>query len=90
MVPLETIPLYSPNSWPNKFWHLERNTTEWSIMMRELVLSNNALVKLMLQDLALKLRGAHVGQCKLTHSVALSLIWFDSTRRHFCLTQSLR
>ncbi|KXN92856.1 Vacuolar basic amino acid transporter 1, partial [Leucoagaricus sp. SymC.cos] len=61
MVPLDLIPLYSANSWPNKFWHFQRNTTEWSIMMRELVLSGNALAKLMLQDLAPKLHGAHIG-----------------------------
>lgn len=61
MVPLETIPLYSANSWPNKFWHFQRNTTEWSLMIREMVLSGNTMVKLMLQDLAPKLHGAHVG-----------------------------
>ncbi|KXN88513.1 hypothetical protein AN958_07282 [Leucoagaricus sp. SymC.cos] len=61
MVPLDLIPLYSANSWPNKFWHFQRNTTEWSIMMRELVLSGNALAKLMLQDLAPRLHGAHIG-----------------------------
>jgi len=61
MIPLETIPLYSPNSYPDKYWHIQRNTTEWSIIIRELVLSGNALIKLMLQALAPKLTGAHVG-----------------------------
>lgn len=62
MIPLDLVPLYSANSWPNKFWHFQRNTTEWSILMRELVLSGNALTKLMLQDLAPKLHDAHIGQ----------------------------
>ncbi|KAJ3572023.1 hypothetical protein NP233_g3364 [Leucocoprinus birnbaumii] len=61
MVPLELTPLYSAHSWPNRYWNLERNTTEWSVTMRELVLSGNALTKLMLQGLASKLHDAHIG-----------------------------
>ncbi|KAF9450392.1 carbohydrate esterase family 16 protein [Macrolepiota fuliginosa MF-IS2] len=69
MIPLETIPLYSPNSWPDKYWHIQRNTTEWSIIIRELVLSGNALIKLMLQALAPKLTGAHVAGVFDSHSL---------------------
>jgi len=61
MIPLDDVPLYSAISWPNRFWHFERNATEWSVLMRELVLSGNALTKLMLQDLAPKLHDAHIG-----------------------------
>jgi hypothetical protein len=62
MIPLETVPIYSANSYPNRFWTLPRNTTEWSLFMREMVLSGNQLTKLLLQDLAPKLPGAHVGK----------------------------
>ncbi|KAF8664202.1 hypothetical protein AX16_000765 [Volvariella volvacea WC 439] len=61
MVPLETIPLYAPDSYPNRYWTGPRNTTEWSVFMRELVLSGNALTKLLLSSLAPTLRDAHVG-----------------------------
>jgi hypothetical protein len=62
MIPLDLVPLYAADSWPNKFWHFQRNTTEWSVMMRELVLSGNTLTKIMLQDLASKLHDSHIGQ----------------------------
>lgn len=65
MIPLQLVPLYAADSWPNRFWTAPRNTTEWSIFMRELTLSGNALSKLMLKDLASKLRGAHIGEFKL-------------------------
>ncbi|KAL9709582.1 hypothetical protein Ac2012v2_007321 [Leucoagaricus gongylophorus] len=61
MVPLQLAPLYSDKSWPNRYWHLERNTTEWSITIRELVLSANALTGLMLESLASQLHDAHIG-----------------------------
>ncbi|TFK24006.1 GDSL lipase/acylhydrolase [Coprinopsis marcescibilis] len=60
MVPLETIPLYAPDSYPNRYWTAERNTTEWSVFMRELVLSGNELTKLKLQALAPSLRDAKI------------------------------
>lgn len=62
MVPLETIPLYAPESYPNRYWTAERNTTEWSIFMKELVLSGNELTKIKLQALAPSLRGANIGE----------------------------
>jgi len=61
MIPLQNVPLYAPNSYPNRFWTAERNTTEWSVFMTELVVSGNALIRLMLQALAPTLPGAHVG-----------------------------
>ncbi|TFK34673.1 carbohydrate esterase family 16 protein [Crucibulum laeve] len=60
MIPLETVPLYAPVSYPNRFWTAQRNDTEWSVLMKELVLSGNALTKLMLQALAPTLHGAHI------------------------------
>lgn len=62
MIPLETTPLYSATSWPNRYWTFERNTTEWSVFMRELTTSGNAIAKLMLEALAPKLHGAHIGE----------------------------
>ncbi|KAF9010971.1 GDSL lipase/acylhydrolase [Hymenopellis radicata] len=61
MIPLQTTILYAPDSYPNKFFNTERNTTEWAVSIRELVLSGNKLSQLMLQDLAPTLPGAHIG-----------------------------
>ncbi|KAH9926275.1 GDSL lipase/acylhydrolase [Epithele typhae] len=61
MIPLETTILYAADSYPNRFWTAERNTTEWSVFMRELTTSGNAIAKLMLQALAPTLPGAHIG-----------------------------
>ena len=55
MIPLETTPLYAPDSYPNRYWTAQRNTTEWSVFMRELTLTGNALSELMLKALAPKL-----------------------------------
>lgn len=60
MIPLEDVILYAP-SYPNGYWAIQRNTTEWSVFMTELVLSGNALTKLMLQALAPSLQDAHIG-----------------------------
>ncbi|KAJ7306948.1 GDSL lipase/acylhydrolase [Mycena albidolilacea] len=60
MIPLELTILYSANSYPNRFWAVERNTSDWSVLMTELVLSGNALTKLMLQALAPTLPGSHI------------------------------
>ena len=62
MIPLETTILYSANSYPNRYWTAQRNTTEWSILMRELTTSGNTIAKLMLEALAPTLHGAHVGE----------------------------
>ena len=62
MVPLEKAPLYAADSYPNHYWTEVRNTTEWSVFMRELTLTGNALSELMLKALAPKLHGAHLGE----------------------------
>ena len=62
MIPLETTPLYSAASYPNRYWTAQRNTTEWSVFMRELTTSGNAIARLQLQLLAPTLHGAHVGE----------------------------
>lgn len=69
MIPLQNVPLYAPISHPARYWTAQRNTTEWSVFMTELVLSGNALTKLMLEALAPNLKGAHVGQsaCQPSH-----------------------
>ncbi|KAF5381804.1 hypothetical protein D9615_005588 [Tricholomella constricta] len=61
MIPLQNTPIYAPVSYPNRFWTAPRNTTAWSVLMRELVLSGNALTKLMLEALAPALPGSHIG-----------------------------
>lgn len=62
MIPLQRTILYSPDSYPNRYWTLERNTTEWSIMMTEMVNGGNALSRALLELLAPTLPGAHVGK----------------------------
>ncbi|KAM5533673.1 hypothetical protein V8D89_012640 [Ganoderma adspersum] len=63
MIPLETVPLYAPDSYPNLYWNARRNTTEWSVLMRELTTSGNAnaRLQLQLQLLAPTLKGARIG-----------------------------
>ncbi|KAK7685016.1 hypothetical protein QCA50_011851 [Cerrena zonata] len=61
MIPLQHVILYSPDSYPNRFWTAQRNTTEWSVFMTELVNAGNAISKLMLEALAPTLHGAHIG-----------------------------
>ncbi|KAI0817008.1 hypothetical protein BC628DRAFT_1506727 [Trametes gibbosa] len=61
MIPLEQTPLYSANSYPNRYWTGPRNTTAWNVFMAELTKSGNAIAELMLRDLTPKLHGAHVG-----------------------------
>ena len=62
MIPLEKTVLYAPYSYPNKYWTEQRNTTGWSVFMRELTASGNAIAKLMLEALAPTLHGAHIGK----------------------------
>lgn len=61
MIPLNSTILYAPESYPNKYFTNPRNTTEWSVFMRELVLSGNALSRLMLHALVSESPGAHIG-----------------------------
>ncbi|KAJ7242909.1 carbohydrate esterase family 16 protein [Mycena rebaudengoi] len=60
MIPLELTILYAPDSYPNRFWANPRNTTAWSVLMKELILSGNKLAELMLKDLAPSLPGSHI------------------------------
>ncbi|KAJ6459418.1 GDSL lipase/acylhydrolase [Mycena vulgaris] len=60
MIPLELTILYAPDSYPNRFWADERNTSDWSVLMREMVLAGNKLTELMLQALAPTLPGSHI------------------------------
>lgn len=62
MVPLQHVPMYTPDAYYSRFWTAPRNSTEWSLFITELVLSGNALTKLMLKDLAPTLPDAHVGK----------------------------
>ena len=66
MIPLETTILYAVDSYPNRYWTAQRNTTEWSVFMNELTTSGNAIAKLMLEALAPKLHGAHLGELAFT------------------------
>ncbi|GJJ09979.1 hypothetical protein Clacol_004204 [Clathrus columnatus] len=59
MVPLDHVVLYSADSYPNRYWTEQRNTTEWNVMMKEYVASGNELTKLMLANLAPTLKDAH-------------------------------
>lgn len=61
MIPLQDVILYSNETYPNKFWTRAHNATDWSIMMTEMTTAGNALAKLMLQNLAHTLHGAHIG-----------------------------
>ena len=61
MIPLQKTILYGADSYPNRYWTAERNTTEWSVFMTEMVNAGNALSRALLQLLAPTLPGAHVG-----------------------------
>ncbi|KAK7457129.1 hypothetical protein VKT23_010429 [Stygiomarasmius scandens] len=61
MIPLQHTPLYSADSYINHYWTLERNTTQWTVSMAELVTSGNRIARLMLDALVPSLAGAHVG-----------------------------
>ncbi|KAI0317843.1 GDSL lipase/acylhydrolase [Amylostereum chailletii] len=61
IIPLDRLPLYAVDSYPNRFWTLQRNTTEWHLFIKELSVSGNAISKLMLKALPAELSGAHIG-----------------------------
>ncbi|TBU45278.1 hypothetical protein BD309DRAFT_1079441 [Dichomitus squalens] len=61
MIPLETTPLYAPDSYLNLYCDSQRNTTEWSVFMREPTTAGNAIARLELQFIAPTLHGAHIG-----------------------------
>ncbi|KAG1736687.1 carbohydrate esterase family 16 protein [Suillus paluster] len=60
ILPLDLTILYSKDSYPNTYWDLERNTTEWNVFMKELVLGGNEITSLMLEALVPTLPGAHI------------------------------
>ncbi|KAF8233875.1 GDSL lipase/acylhydrolase [Tricholoma matsutake] len=60
VIPLQNLPLFSANSYTNKYWTAQRNTTEWHVFMTELVLSANELTKLKLEALVPTLHGANL------------------------------
>src|SRR5579875_3399487 len=62
MIPLELTILYSADSYPNIYWDTNRNTTEWSVFMTELVLSGNDLTEIKLENMLPQIPGAHVGE----------------------------
>ncbi|GJE92178.1 carbohydrate esterase family 16 protein [Phanerochaete sordida] len=61
MIPLQKTILYSADSYPNRYWTAPRNTTEWSVFMTEMTTAGNALSRALLEMLAPKLPGAHLG-----------------------------
>ena len=61
MLPLQKIPMYSADAYPNRYWTAARNTTEWHFFMTEIVSTVNALVELKLERIAPRLTGAHIG-----------------------------
>jgi len=61
MIPLEHTILYRNESYYSRYWTAQRNSTEWSLFIRELSTSGNAISKLLLEGLAPKLPGAHIG-----------------------------
>ena len=64
MIPLQKTILYSENSYPNRYWTAERNTTQWAVFMNELVTAGNEIAKLKLQTLPATLPGSHIGECR--------------------------
>ena len=62
MIPLEKTILYSPDSFPNLYWNLPRNSTEWSLFITEMSHAGNALSRLLLENKAKNLTDAHLGR----------------------------
>ena len=71
MLPLDLTILYSKDSYPNKYWTAQRNTTEWNVFMKELVHAGNKITSLMLDNLVREMPGAHVGN---NHYIKLELV----------------
>ncbi|KIJ32821.1 carbohydrate esterase family 16 protein [Sphaerobolus stellatus SS14] len=60
MIPLDKVPLYQADSYPNRYWTEPRNTTAWNVQMKELVASGNALSDLLLANVATSLPHASI------------------------------
>lgn len=65
MIPLQDTILYNTDSYPSRYWTFQRNSTEWSVFMTELTTAGNEIAKLMLQNLAPTLPGAHIGTLRI-------------------------
>ncbi|KAH9916237.1 hypothetical protein B0H21DRAFT_781973 [Amylocystis lapponica] len=61
MLPLERTILYSADSYYNRYWTEQRNSTEWNVFMHEITNTGNNLSLLKVQALVPSLPGAHVG-----------------------------
>lgn len=61
MLPVQKTIVYSPDSYPNRYWTAQRNTTEWNLVMTQLVNAGNALSRALLELLAPTLPGSHIG-----------------------------
>ncbi|KIK51144.1 carbohydrate esterase family 16 protein [Collybiopsis luxurians FD-317 M1] len=61
VIPLNLVPIYTADSYPNKYWTAERNTTQWFLDMGEFSCVVPTLANYMLRDLVQNLPGAHVG-----------------------------
>ncbi|TDL28575.1 carbohydrate esterase family 16 protein [Rickenella mellea] len=61
MLPLQKTVLYGSTTYPNRYFNLAHNSTEWSLFMSELVNGGNAIGKLQLQALPASLPGAKIG-----------------------------
>jgi hypothetical protein len=81
MIPLDHVPLYSPDSYVSHHWTAQRNTTGWNIFMGELVAAGNSITELMLSALAPSLPGAHIGEL-----AGYDYISFDNLNWQACLT----
>ncbi|KAG8822082.1 hypothetical protein FRC19_006729 [Serendipita sp. 401] len=61
MAPLQKSPMYKKDAYPGRYWSIPNNTTQVSLFMESEVKTGNAMGKMMLQDLAPSLKGAHLG-----------------------------
>ncbi|KAI0047891.1 carbohydrate esterase family 16 protein [Auriscalpium vulgare] len=61
LLPEERLPLYTVDSWPNRYWDTVRNTTAWHLSITELTAAYNAIAKLLLAALPATHPGAHIG-----------------------------
>ena len=87
MIPLQHTILYSADSYPNRYWTAERNTTEWSIFMNEMVTAGNKIAELLLQQLPATHPDAHIGRSSLpTPRVRREPYCTRSPYPHICLT----
>ena len=62
-------------SYPNRYWTLPRNQTDWHLTMIEYIAAGNELSRLMLKDFATSLPGIHIGEVSFhvaRHQLALT------------------